>query len=278
LLEGLWMIDLKRLTKRAQTGGRELVILQPLDLFIPRGQFVAIMGPSGSGKSTLLGLLAGLDAPSGGEIWMNGENLTRMNEDQLARFRGRTLGFVFQSFQLIPTLTARENVQVPLEIRGLPGAAERAADLLAQVGLADRGHHYPGQLSGGEQQRVAIARAFACHPPVLLADEPTGNLDSKTGALVLDLLVALHRDSGVTLVLVTHDEAIAHAAERVIHLKDGAIVEDSMPHGSAAHSRKPAAADPSAGVPRAAAGNGGLQRASGTVAAPPPPKRKRALP
>ncbi len=221
------MIELKGLTKRAQTGGRELVILQPMDLHIPRGQFVAVMGPSGSGKSTLLGLLAGLDTPSGGEIRMNGEVLTRMNEDELARFRGRTLGFVFQSFQLIPTLTAQENVQVPLEIRGLPGAAERGAELLAQVGLAERGHHYPAQLSGGEQQRVAIARAFACRPPVLLADEPTGNLDSVTGALILELLVSLHRDSGVTLVLVTHDEAIAAAAERILHLKDGVIVEDS---------------------------------------------------
>jgi putative ABC transport system ATP-binding protein len=221
------MIELKQLTKRASTGGRELTILQPLSLAIPRGQFVAIMGPSGSGKSTLLGLLAGLDSPTGGEIWMNGENLTRMNEDQLARFRGRTLGFVFQSFQLIPTLTAQENIQVPLEIQGTAGAAKRAIELLAQVGLSERGHHYPAQLSGGEQQRVAIARAFASRPQVLLADEPTGNLDSKTGTLILDLLAGLHRDSGVTLVLVTHDEAIARAAQRILRLHDGAIVEDT---------------------------------------------------
>ena len=221
------MIELRQLTKRASTGGRELTILQPLTLTIPRGQFVAVMGPSGSGKSTLLGLLAGLDTPSGGEIWMNGENLTRMNEDQLARFRGRTLGFVFQSFQLIPTLTAQENIQVPLEIQGSPGAAQRAVELLAQVGLAERGHHYPAQLSGGEQQRVAIARAFACRPQVLLADEPTGNLDSRTGALILDLLADLHRNSGVTLVLVTHDEAIAGAAQRILRLRDGSIVEDT---------------------------------------------------
>jgi len=221
------MIELLHLTKRARTGGRELTILHPLDLFVPRGQFVAVMGPSGSGKSTLLGLLAGLDAPSGGEIRMNGENLTRMNEDQLARFRGRTIGFVFQSFQIIPTLTAQENVQVPLDIQGAPGAARRARELLRAVGLANRARHYPAQLSGGEQQRVAVARAFACRPPVLLADEPTGNLDSATGARILDLLTALHRDSGVTLVLVTHDEAVARAAQRIVHLKDGAIEADS---------------------------------------------------
>lgn len=229
------MIELLHLTKRARTGGRELTILHPLDLFVPRGQFVAVMGPSGSGKSTLLGLLAGLDSPSGGEIRMNGENLTRMNEDELARFRGRTIGFVFQSFQLIPTLTAQENVQVPLDIQGASGAARRARELLEAVGLADRGDHYPAQLSGGEQQRVAVARAFACRPPVLLADEPTGNLDSATGARILDLLTALHRDTGATLVLVTHDEAVARAAQRILHLKDGAIVGDSAVADAVAH-------------------------------------------
>jgi putative ABC transport system ATP-binding protein len=190
------------------------------------------MGPSGSGKSTLLGLLAGLDRASGGEIHINGAALSRMNEDELARFRGRTIGFVFQSFQLIPTLTALENVQVPLEIQGDRGAAQRAAELLAQVGLEQRGHHYPAQLSGGEQQRVAIARAFACHPPVLLADEPTGNLDSVTGARVLALLQELHRNQGATLVLVTHDPDIAGAAERVIRLMDGRVVEDAPGAGS----------------------------------------------
>jgi putative ABC transport system ATP-binding protein len=245
------MIELKQLTKRASTGGRELVILQPLDLAIPRGQFVAVMGPSGSGKSTLLGLLAGLDSPSGGEIRMNGELLTRMNEDALARFRGRTLGFVFQSFQLIPTLTAQENVQVPLEIQGASGAAQRGRELLDLVGLAERGHHYPAQLSGGEQQRVAIARAFACRPPVLLADEPTGNLDSKTGALILDLLTGLHRDAGTTLVLVTHDEAIARAAQRILHLKDGAVVSDTV-----------------AGTPAAAPGDHGAGIAAAPAAGP----------
>jgi putative ABC transport system ATP-binding protein len=289
------MIELKHLTKRASTGGRELVILQPLDLVIPRGQFVAIMGPSGSGKSTLLGLLAGLDSPSGGEIWMNGEQLTRMNEDELARFRGRTLGFVFQSFQLIPTLTAQENVQVPLEIQGVSGAARRARELLEAVGLGERGHHYPAQLSGGEQQRVAIARAFACRPPVLLADEPTGNLDSKTGALILDLLTALHRDSGTTLVLVTHDEAIARAAQRILHLKDGAVVADTAARADGPSDIPAAAASVvSASAPgRSAAGGGrepdahpggaAVQAASpgappGVLGAATPLKRERPIP
>jgi putative ABC transport system ATP-binding protein len=221
------MIELHQLEKTVPMGGGALTILYPLDLAIPRGQFVAIMGPSGSGKSTLLGLLAGLDRPSGGEIRINGAALNGMNEDDLARFRGRTIGFVFQSFQLIPTLTALENVQVPLEILGDRGARQRAVDLLAQVGLQQRGHHYPAQLSGGEQQRVAIARAFACRPPVLLADEPTGNLDSVTGSKVIDLLRELHQEQGVTLVLVTHDADIAGAAERVIRLMDGRVVEDS---------------------------------------------------
>jgi putative ABC transport system ATP-binding protein len=260
------MIELKQLSKQAHPGGRALTILQPLDLTIPRGQFVAVMGPSGSGKSTLLGLLAGLDSPTGGEIWMNGENLTRMNEDQLARFRGRTLGFVFQSFQLIPTLTAQENIQVPLEIQGTPGASKRAIELLAQVDLVDRGHHYPAQLSGGEQQRVAIARAFAGRPQVLLADEPTGNLDSKTGARILQLLSGLHRDSGVTLVLVTHDEAIARAAQRIIRLRDGAIVEDTLPAG---------AANSAPGVPHPEGNGGAVRPPPGMLAGTQPLKRER---
>jgi putative ABC transport system ATP-binding protein len=221
------MIALQRLEKTVPMGGRVLTILHPVDLAIPRGQFVAIMGPSGSGKSTLLGLLAGLDRASGGEIRINGADLTAMNEDQLARFRGRTIGFVFQSFQLIPTLTALENVQVPLEILGESNARRRAVELLAEVALEPRAHHYPTQLSGGEQQRVAIARAFATRPPVLLADEPTGNLDSVTGAKVLALLHALHKEQGVTLVLVTHDADIAGSAQRVIRLMDGRVVEDS---------------------------------------------------
>ncbi len=272
------MIELLHLTMRARTGGRELTILQPIDLVVPRGQFVAIMGPSGSGKSTLLGLLAGLDTPSGGEIWMNGENLTRMNEDQLARFRGSTIGFVFQSFQLIPTLTAQENVQVPLDIQGAPGAPKRARELLEAVGLADRGHHYPAQLAGGEQQRVAVARAFACRPPVLLADEPTGNLDSGTGARILELLTALHRDSGVTLVLVTHDEAVARAAQRILHLKDGAIVADSAVPGAAADI---AQARLAGGAVRPEVPLSAAAVQTGAPGAPParaPRKRGRALP
>jgi putative ABC transport system ATP-binding protein len=221
------MIELRQLSRSVTMGGKELAILHPLDLTVPRGQFVAVMGPSGSGKSTLLGLLAGLDRASGGEAIVNGSSLNGMNEDQLARFRGRTIGFVFQSFQLIPTLTALENVQVPLEIQGDASAEPRARHLLAQVGLADRARHYPAQLSGGEQQRVAIARAFACRPPVLLADEPTGNLDSVTGGRVIDLLKALHREEGATLVLVTHDAGIAAAAERILHLRDGRVVRDT---------------------------------------------------
>jgi putative ABC transport system ATP-binding protein len=223
------MIELRELSRSVAIGGRELTILHPLTLSIPRGQFVAVMGPSGSGKSTLLGLLAGLDAPSGGSIHIAGQAITGMNEDALARFRGRHIGFVFQSFQLIPTLTAQENVQVPLEIRREPGAAARAAELLEQVGLTARAQHYPGQLSGGEQQRVAIARAFACRPPVLLADEPTGNLDSRTGAQIIALLQRLHADEGATLVLVTHDPEIARAAQRTIQLLDGRVVHDSAP-------------------------------------------------
>jgi putative ABC transport system ATP-binding protein len=222
------MIILEGLCKRLPLGGAMLEILRPISCTIPRGQFVAVMGPSGSGKSTLLGLIAGLDEPSGGEITVNGAVLTRMNEDQLARFRGSTIGFVFQAFHLIPNLTAYENVLVPMEILGLAEAAARAAELLESVGLTDRSQHYPAQLSGGEQQRVAIARAFACRPPVLLADEPTGNLDTANGRHVLDLLRQLHREAGTTLVLVTHDPEIAGAAERIIRLRDGAVVSDTL--------------------------------------------------
>jgi putative ABC transport system ATP-binding protein len=223
------MIELRDLSRSVSMGGRTLTILHPLTLSIPRGEFVAVMGPSGSGKSTLLGLMAGLDAPSGGEIRIAGQAITGMDEDALARFRGRHIGFVFQSFQLIPTLTAQENVQVPLEIQRAPGAAARAAELLEQVGLSPRAQHYPAQLSGGEQQRVAIARAFACRPPVLLADEPTGNLDSQTGAQIIGLLQRLHREEQATLVLVTHDPEIARAAQRTIQLLDGRVVGDSAP-------------------------------------------------
>jgi putative ABC transport system ATP-binding protein len=222
------MIELRQVSKSMPSGGRPLAILQPLDLSVPAGQFVAVMGPSGSGKSTLLGLIAGLDTPSAGTINVGGQELTRLNEDALARFRSRTVGFVFQTFQLIPTLTALENVMVPLEIAGASDPRGKAVRLLEQVGLTGRATHYPAQLSGGEQQRVAVARAFACEPAVLLADEPTGNLDSANGEQVLDLLTRPHRERGITILLVTHDTAVAARAERIIQLRDGRIVADDL--------------------------------------------------
>ncbi|NOT63916.1 MAG: ABC transporter ATP-binding protein [Acidobacteria bacterium] len=220
------MIQLTNVSKTVTSGSDQLTILQPLTLTIPRGEFVAITGASGSGKSTLLGLIAGLDAPTTGEISINGENLTRMSEDQLAVFRGAYLGFVFQSFHLIPSLTAYENILVPLEIAGLKQAAQRAQALLDEVGLHDRAHHYPSQLSGGEQQRIAIARAFANEPPILLADEPTGNLDSRNGNHIFDLLLKLNRERGTTLLLVTHDQQLAGLASRRVMLRDGLVAED----------------------------------------------------
>ena len=199
-------------------------ILKGIDLKIPRGQFVAVMGPSGSGKSTLLGLLAGLDTPTSGRILLDGEDITFLNEDQMAVLRGRKIGFVFQSYHLVPTLTAEENVLLPLELAGNGhGGRARARQLLERVGLGARRDHYPVQLSGGEQQRVALARAFALQPPILLADEPTGNLDSANGAVVLELLLALNREQGATLVLVTHEQSIARCADRSILLRDGLI-------------------------------------------------------
>ncbi len=231
------MIELRSVGKVLSSGGRPLIILHPLTLTIPAGQFVAVMGPSGSGKSTLLGLLAGLDEVSQGEIRVDGHEITALNEDQLARFRGKSIGFVFQSFQLIPTLTAAENIRVPMEIMGNRGAAVRAGELLEMVGLAERASHYPAQLSGGEQQRVAIARAFACGPKVLLADEPTGNLDSETGGRIIELLKSLNREEKTTLVLVTHDPEIAAAAQRIVTLRDGRIVADE-PRRAAGRARK----------------------------------------
>jgi len=200
-------------------------ILKGIDLEIPRAQFAAIMGPSGSGKSTLLGLLAGLDSPTSGEILLDGEDITSLGEDQMALLRGRKIGFVFQSYHLIPTLTAEENVVLPMELagNGHRGRA-RARELLERVGLAGRRDHYPVQLSGGEQQRVALARAFALQPPILLADEPTGNLDSARGQVVLDLMLALNREQSTTLVMVTHEESIAACADRRILLRDGMVV------------------------------------------------------
>jgi putative ABC transport system ATP-binding protein len=201
-------------------------VLENVDLEIAAGEFVAVLGPSGSGKSTLLSLMAGLDRPSSGEIWLRDAPLHALDEDRLALLRRRTVGFVFQAYQLLPQLTARENVLLPLELNSAAQAESEAERLLAAVGLADRGHHYPAQLSGGEQQRTAIARAFAASPELLLADEPTGNLDSATGAHVLDVLAELRRLHGTTLVLVTHDPAIAERAGRLVHLRDGRIDRD----------------------------------------------------
>jgi putative ABC transport system ATP-binding protein len=216
------MIELRGITKTVMSGDHPLTILKPLDLTIRSGQFVAIVGPSGSGKSTLLGLLAGLDAPSTGSILVDGIDITRLDEDGLARLRGEKIGFVFQFFHLVPSLTAFENISVPMEIASRRDAAARAQQLLKEVGLSDRGHHYPSQLSGGEQQRIAIARALANDPPILLADEPTGNLDTTTGRHILDLLLGVHRSRQTTLILVTHDAEPAALADEQIVLRDGA--------------------------------------------------------
>jgi len=218
------MIQVRGLVMQLSSGGRLLTILDGIALDVETGEVCAITGPSGSGKSTLLGLLAGLDRPTAGSIVVAGAELTRLDEDGLARFRRETLGYVFQSFHLIPTLTAAENVAVPLEIAGLPGALARARELLDEVGLAGRAHHYPAELSGGEQQRAAVARAVALRPKLLLADEPTGNLDSATGAQIIELLVALNRKRGSTLVFVTHDQALARHAGRIVRLRDGRIL------------------------------------------------------
>ena len=221
------MIEVYNLTKSIDTGTHRVNILKGIDLKIPRGQFAAVMGPSGSGKSTLLGLLAGLDTPTSGRILLDGEDITFLNEDQMALLRGRKIGFVFQSYHLVPTLTAEENVLLPLELAGNGhGGRARARQLLERVGLAARRDHYPVQLSGGEQQRVALARAFALQPPILLADEPTGNLDSATGEVVLELLLALNREQGATMVLVTHEQSIARCADRSIVLRDGLITSN----------------------------------------------------
>jgi putative ABC transport system ATP-binding protein len=218
------MIELRGLSKTVDSGGRPLTILHPLDLIVPSGQFVAVVGPSGSGKSTLLGLIAGLDDPSSGQILIDGADITGLGEDALARLRGQKIGFVFQSFHLIPSLTALENILVPMEIAGRRDAAGRAKTLLDEVGLQGRGHHYPSQLSGGEQQRVAIARALSNDPIIVLADEPTGNLDSANGRHIVDLLLAVNRTRGTTVVLVTHDAELAALADARLVLRDGAVV------------------------------------------------------
>ena len=226
------MIHVEGLRKSIRNGTRTVDILKGLDFAVPQGQFAAIMGASGSGKSTLLGLLAGLDSPSSGDVRLNGIAISYLPEDKLAQVRGKTIGFVFQSYQLIPTLTALENVLLPYELNvdGADAKAgqARARELLASVGLGDRVGHYPVQLSGGEQQRVALARAFILQPPIVLADEPTGNLDSTNGAHVLELLLNLNRKEGTTLVLVTHDAVLAEYADRRITLRDGLIVSDEM--------------------------------------------------
>jgi putative ABC transport system ATP-binding protein len=218
------MIQLRGVSKTVPSGAGSLTILHPLDLTIDEGRVVAITGPSGSGKSTLLGLLAGLDAPSSGQVILDGVDITALDEDSLARLRGRRIGFVFQFFHLLPSLTALENVLVPMEIAGAPNPAVRAKELLVEVGLEERGHHYPSQLSGGEQQRIAIARALANDPPILLADEPTGNLDSTTGHQIIQLLLDVNRTRRTTLVLVTHDPELAGVADVSIALRDGRVV------------------------------------------------------
>jgi putative ABC transport system ATP-binding protein len=220
------MISVRGLSMRLVSGAGAVNVLTDVSLEVPQGQFLAVAGPSGSGKSTLLGLIAGLDQPTAGSITVAGVEITRLGEDALARFRRDTIGDVFQSYHLIPTLTALENVAVPLELAGEPDVLARARARLGDVGLADRAHHYPVQLSGGEQQRVAVARAVCRAPRLLLADEPTGNLDSATGKQIIELLVALNRNLGSTLVLVTHDAALAAYADRIVTLRDGRIVSD----------------------------------------------------
>jgi putative ABC transport system ATP-binding protein len=217
------ILSLEAVGRQLPSGGKMLQILEDIHLTVREGEFVAVLGPSGSGKSTLLALMAGLDRPTSGKVFVAGERIDRLSEDRLAVMRRHTIGFVFQSFQLLGNFTARENIMLPMELLGRNDARSRADRLLESVGLADRGHHYPSQLSGGEQQRVALARAFAPKPALLLADEPTGNLDGATGRVVLDLLTEMRANEGATLVLVTHDPAVAALADRRIHLRDGRI-------------------------------------------------------
>jgi putative ABC transport system ATP-binding protein len=224
------MIEVRDLTKKFFSGSQQIEILKGINLSVKKGEVVAVEGPSGSGKTTLLGLLAGFDSPTQGSIRIDGEEITTLDEDRLALLRGKKLGFVFQSYNLVATLTAEENVMLPLELQSrYAGAQDRARDLLAAVGLEKRFDHYPAQLSGGEQQRVAIARAFACDPSILLADEPTGNLDSVTGERVLEMLLRLNRSSEATLVLVTHDPVLSRLTDRVVRLRDGQIIDEIVP-------------------------------------------------
>jgi putative ABC transport system ATP-binding protein len=221
------MIELRDVSKTVTSATEPHTILHPLTARFADGQFVAIVGPSGSGKSTLLGLIAGLDAPTSGSVMIDGVDITRLDEDALARLRGKKIGFVFQFFHLIPSLTAYENIAVPMEIAGTPEVARRAKTLLQEVGLTGRAHHYPSQLSGGEQQRVALARALANNPTIVLADEPTGNLDSANGRLIMDLLRGVHDARGTTLVLVTHEAQLAAMADTRLSLRDGRVVQDT---------------------------------------------------
>ncbi len=223
------VIEVRQLSKVIENPPNRVEILRDVTFSVPRGQFIAVMGASGSGKSTLLGLMAGLDTVTSGTILLDGNDITNLREDELARVRGRKIGFVFQSYQLVPTLTAEENILLPAELTGSGGnPRRRARDLLARVGLSNRGHHYPVQLSGGEQQRVALARAFITRPPILMADEPTGNLDSANGQHVLDLLLQLNREEKTTLILVTHDRRLAEYADRIIALHDGRVLSDEL--------------------------------------------------
>lgn len=224
------MIQVENLNKTIENPPSRVEILRGVSFEVPSGQFLAIMGASGSGKSTLLGLLAGLDNVTSGRIVLDGTDITHLAEDEMARVRGRKIGFVFQNYQLVPTLTAEENVLLPAELSGMnvSTSRQRAHELLERVGLSNRTHHYPVQLSGGEQQRVALARAFVTQPPILMADEPTGNLDSTNGQHILDLLVQLNQEENATLVLVTHDRALAEHADRVLTLRDGLILNDEL--------------------------------------------------
>ena len=223
------MIQVSGLNKSLYGGGHRVDILNEINLVIPTGQFIAITGASGSGKTTLLSLIAGLDEPTQGEIIIDGQDITKLNEDALAELRGQHFGFIFQNFNLIPTLTALENVVLSAELNGTNGAQEKSIDLLNIVGLSKRNHHYPVQLSGGEQQRLCLARAFVNQPDIILADEPTGNLDSQNSKCVLDLLTNLHQEKKATILLVTHEEDVAQKAERIIIMGDGKIIKDSIP-------------------------------------------------
>ena len=223
------MIKVENLSKTIENPPSKVEILRGVSFDVPAGQFLAIMGASGSGKSTLLGLMAGLDTVTSGRILLDGTDITHLGEDAMARVRGRKIGFVFQNYQLVATLTAEENILLPAELSGMNGSSrQRAKELLERVGLTNRAHHYPVQLSGGEQQRVALARAFITQPPILMADEPTGNLDSTNGQHVLDLLVRLNREEKATLVLVTHDRTLAEHANRILTLRDGQILSDEL--------------------------------------------------